>query len=115
MPTRTYTPTVNPGDTRYRIWRNTNENQLNSRPTAYMHEHCVIRDAAGVEHVLAGTDATLSMVAPLTVEEQAEIVTLYNPFTEEVVGTATLGAIYMAIHSLGRHMQTKRDQAEQAP
>jgi hypothetical protein len=100
-----YGPTINPGDIRRRIWRNTNENPLGNTPNAVMHEQDVIRLSDGTEKVLENGE-TLSKVPT----DMSEVVVLRHPETDQVLGETTLGMIHTMIYSLGRHMQNARDE-----
>lgn len=102
--TTSYDPTVNPGDTRNRIWRMTMENPLGGTPMCYAHEELVIRTADGERAVGRSRDMQKSPT------DLAEVVELRNPDGDALLGSTTIGAIYAAIYSLGRHMQKAADQ-----
>lgn len=106
-----YTPTVNPGDTRRRIWRNTNENPLNAYPSASFHEQEVIRTKDGQEVVLSNSSVRILNVA---YTDPSTVIKLKNPMDDSLLGTLTFAEIYTVIYSLGRYAQEMQDLADEA-
>jgi len=116
MPYKTpkYTPNVEPGEKRRRIWRNENENILSRTPFARMHEEDVVLveddDGNLVERSFGNRPPPLTHVPT----DPNEVVELRNIADDALLGQTTLGVIHTMIHSLGRHMQKLRDIAETA-
>lgn len=106
-----YVPTVNPGDTRRRIWRNTNENPLNAYPSASFHEQEVIRTSDGKEVVLSD-----SVVRNLNVAytDPSTVIKMKNPVDDSLLGSLTFAEVYTVIYSLGRYAQEMQDLADEA-
>jgi hypothetical protein len=106
-----YAPTINPGDTRRRIWRCETENPLNGFPHAIMHEEDVtltITDGESVERSFGDRPPPLIRYPT----NLAEVVDLRNVADDALLGQTTIGVIYTMIYSLARHMQKLRDFSE---
>ncbi len=102
-----YSPTVNPGDERRRVWRNTNDNPLGGIPIAIIHEQDVVKTAAGPEVPI--DRAIKPIEASPTPELLATVLPLRNPDTDQVIGQSTVQMAYVHWYSLLRLLQERRD------
>ncbi|MFM2092008.1 MAG: hypothetical protein RLZZ127_2497 [Planctomycetota bacterium] len=115
---RTYVPTVNPGDSRDRIWRAQAEN-INPLevpggvPWLKFHEQRVRRSRAGQPEpgspveVVVGVGRDLMMVY-----EPGKVIPRRHPATGEIIGSITHDEILMALYSAGHQAQLDADAAE---
>lgn len=104
-----YLSTVNPGDTRLRIFRLFGSNDLNRSPSMQFFEERIIRDASDVERSLGRTrDVGLSY-------DPEKVLVTRNPETDaaEAVGRIpaelTMAEAYVVLYTLGRTAQLEQD------
>ena len=112
---RNYGPTVNPGDTRDRIWRATFDNPHQRDPshdpvrTVTVHEEVAVRLQDGTERVIERPSALSALDSDL---DNDQAVDLYHPVTHEVIGQTTMGACKAHVYTLLHQIQLDRDAAE---
>jgi len=105
-----YDPTVNPGDTRLRIWKIQGSNALSKLPTLFFYEEEAIKTSAGDDQTLSSARDILQVSY-----DPASDIPVRNPETDELTGEVdSQGRLYQLLYSLGRLAQTNRDESSQA-
>ena len=107
-----YGPTVNPGDTRVRLWRMQIENPLTALPYMKFHENEVIQNSDGDEKEL---DRTRDIDLPYDPDTAAgKMIQIRNPEDDsdsDLFGETeiSLEDVYKVLYSLGRYAQEEQD------
>jgi hypothetical protein len=109
-----YAPTVNPGDTRRRVWFMGIRNTLGSPGAVEVREEEVIRKADGTEKSLG---ATRDMSLSYTPELGQVPLQLRSPVDDSVLPNVVLpiDLVYAAIYTLARYIQELDDAKQQSP
>ena len=110
-----YAPTVNPGDTRRRIWRLTGENPNGALPSMVFHEQEVIRTTEGTEAIIQQRTRDMERTYDPT-----RVVQMRRPDTDALGPVGRLPAdlteeeIYAVFYSISRDSQLVQDAIDDA-